>query len=269
MSMTSSSTHLTLLFLGTGTSYGIPMLTCSCPVCTSPDPRDRRLRTAILFQTPSTRLLLDTPPDLRTQCLLHRIPSLDGVLLSHDHTDHLSGFDDLRPFSQGTPTPLPVFASPGTAAAVRAKFDHLFRPPVPGTTIGRIDLRVVSPDPFASIPFRDLLLTPLPVVHGRADMVGWKVAAGPFSAAVISDCKSIPPATLDACRDLDLLVLDCLRLESHSTHMNLDEALAVASLLRPRQTLLVHMCHHISHADLASRCPPAVSPAYDGLAISC
>lgn len=263
----SSPNALTLLFLGTGTSYGIPVPACSCPVCTSPDPRDRRLRTAVLFQTPSTRLLLDTPPDLRTQCLQHAIPSLDGVLLSHDHTDHLSGFDDLRPYTRRTPDPLPVFASPATTASVRLKFDHLFRPPVPGTTIARIDLRTVPPDPTLSIPFRDLLLTPLPVTHGRADMVGWKVAAGPVSAAVISDCKTIPPATLDACRNLDLLVLDCLRLESHSTHMNLEEALAVVSLLRPRQTLLVHMCHHISHARLSSLCPLTVSPAFDGLSV--
>ena len=263
-----SAPALTLLFLGTGTSYGIPMLTCTCPVCTSPDPRDRRLRTAVLFQTPSTRLLLDTPPDLRTQCLQYKIPSLDGVLLSHDHTDHLSGFDDLRPYSRHADAPLPVFASPGTAAAVRAKFGHVFRPPVPGTTIAHIDLRPVLPDPSASIPFRDLLLTPLPVAHGRADMVGWKIAAGPATAAIISDCKTIPPPTLDACRGLDLLVLDCLRLESHPTHMNLDEVLAVVSLLRPRQTLFVHMCHHISHARLASLCPPSVSPAHDGLSVA-
>ena len=266
--MTASPPPLTLLFLGTGTSYGIPVPGCTCPVCTSSDPRDRRFRTAVLFQTPTTRLLLDTPPDLRTQCLLHKIPSLDGVLLSHDHTDHLSGFDDLRPYSLQRPDPLPVFASPGTAAAVRAKFDHLFLPPVPGTSIGHIDLRAVPPAPSAPIPFRDLLLTPLPVVHGRADMFGWKVTAGPVAAAIISDCKTIPPATLDACRNLDLLVLDCLRLESHPTHMNLDEALAVVSLLRPRRPLLVHMCHHISHADLASRCPPTVSPAFDGLSVS-
>ena len=146
-------------FLGTGTSYGVPMPGCDCAVCRSADPRDRRFRTAIYVETPAAALLIDTPPDLRSQCLAAGVRRIDAVLMTHDHADHVFGFDDLRPFTNRMPEPMPVWASPGTERTLRKIFDYLDRPPIPGTSLARIDLRTATGAPFE---FRGVRLTPLP-----------------------------------------------------------------------------------------------------------
>ena len=251
-------------FLGTGTSYGIPVPACTCPVCTSPDPRDKRLRTAVLVEAAGLSVLLDTPPDLRTQCLRHAIPRIDLVLLSHSHADHLFGLDDLRPYTNRMPAPLPVFASPGTARDAARIFDYLSAPPLPGTSLARISLRPVPPDPFDFGPLR---LTPLPVPHGRADMYGWRIDAGGRSAAFVTDCKTIPPSTLDRLRGLDLMVLDALRPEPHPTHLSLSESAAFLGKIAAKRSFVVHLCHAVSHAAADSLLPPSVHPARDGLVL--
>ena len=251
-------------FLGTGTSYGVPMPGCDCAVCRSADPRDRRFRTAIYVETPDAALLIDTPPDLRSQCLAAGIRRIDGVLMTHAHADHVFGFDDLRPFTNRMPEPMPVWASPGTAGTLRKIFDYLDRPPIPGTSLARIDLRVATGAPFE---FRGVRLTPLPAEHGHADMFGWKLECGGRSFAAIPDCKRLPPATLDLCRGVDLAAIDALRIRPHPTHMNLEEAAATLGQIGARRALVLHLCHEVSHAQAEMLLPAGMSPAYDGLQI--
>ena len=263
-----------LLFMGTGTSYGVPMVGCDCPVCRSADPRDRRLRSATLIRHDGTTILLDTPPDLRQQCLRYDIRAVDAVLISHCHADHIFGFDDLRPLTNRRDAPLPVYATPGTATEMRQMFAYLSRPPLPGTSLAKVRLIEAT----APVRIGSLLATPLPVAHGRADMAGWKFqpvapdadapAPDAPSCCVITDCKTIPPSTADLCRGTDLLVIDALRRAPHPTHMCFDESLAAIADIRPRRALLTHLCHDIKHADLLPLLPPHVSVAYDGLSLT-
>ena len=251
-------------FLGTGTSYGIPMPACTCPVCTSTDPRDRRYRTSLLFTAADGfNLLLDTPPDFRSMALENAISRIDAVLISHIHADHVFGFDDLRPFSVRRPdVPIPVYASAGTAADMRRIFSYLDAPPIPGTSLARVSLSVPS-GPFSVGPFR---VVPLPVEHGRADMLGWRVEADARSAVVISDCKRIPPSTMALCRDADLAVLDCLRIRPHPTHFAVPETLDALRQMAPRRGYAVHLCHELSHAQATVLLAP-FAPAHDRLSI--
>lgn len=250
-------------FLGTGTSYGIPMPGCDCAVCRSPDPRDKRSRTAMLLETGGVTLLIDTPPDLRTQCLAHDIRHIDGVLMTHDHADHIFGFDDLRPYTNRMPEPMPVWASPGTEQTLRHIFSYLDRPPLPGTSLARISLRTVT-GPF---DFMGCQLTPLPAEHGRADMIGWKIEHDGRVFVAISDCKVLPPETLALCQGADLAVLDALRIRLHPTHMNLDESAAALQHIGAKRSLVIHLCHEVSHVQAEQLLPDGIAPAYDGLQI--
>ena len=250
-------------FLGTGTSYGIPMPGCTCPVCTSRDPRDRRYRTSLLFTARGGfNLLLDTPPDFRSMALEHSIRRIDAVLVSHAHADHVFGFDDLRPFSVRRADPIPVWASAGTAADMRRVFSYLDRPPVPGTSLARVTLSVPS-GPFSVGPFR---VIPLPVEHGRADMLGWRIEADGRAAVVITDCKRIPSSTMALCRNADLAVVDCLRVRAHPTHFAIPETIAALCRMAPRRGYGIHLCHELSHAEATAYFSPfGFAPAHDGL----
>jgi len=250
-------------FLGTGTSYGIPMPRGACAPGLTPDPRDRRFRTAILVETGDAALLIDTPPDLRSQCLAHGIRRIDGVLMTHGHADHVFGFDDLRAYTNRMPEPMPVWASAGTAATLRKIFDYLDLPPIPGTSLARIDLRTAE-GPFE---FRGFRLTPLPAEHGRADMIGWKIERAGRAFVAIPDCKVLPPETLALCRGVDLAAIDALRIRPHPTHMNFDEAAAALREIGARRSLVLHLCHEVSHAQAERLLPAGMAPAYDGLQI--
>ncbi len=252
-----------ITFLGTGTSYGIPMPGCDCAVCRSEDPRDKRFRTAIFVEAAGQSLLIDTPPDLRTQCLAHHIGKIDAVLMTHAHADHVFGFDDLRPYTNRMSEPMPVWASAGTAQTLRRIFDYLDRPPVPGTSLARIDLRVAE-RPF---DFGGIRLTPLPAEHGRADMIGWKIEHDGRAFAAIPDCKSLPPGTMDLCRGADLVVIDALRIRPHPTHMNFDEAIQTLMDIQAPRSLVIHLCHEVSHAQALQILPEGMAPAHDGLRI--
>ena len=252
-----------ITFLGTGTSYGIPMAGCDCAVCRSQDPRDRRFRTSILVETAGQSLLIDTPPDLRSQCLVHGIRKIDAVFMTHAHADHVFGFDDLRPYTNRMTEPMPVWASPGTAKTLYRIFDYLHQPPIPGTSLARIDLRVAE----GPVDFHGILLTPLPAEHGRADMIGWKIEHAGKSFAAIPDCKHLPPATLNLCRGVDLAVIDALRIREHPTHMNFAEASAALVQIAARRSLVIHLCHEVSHVQAEQLLPPGAAPAHDGLQI--
>ncbi len=254
----------TLTFLGTGTSQGIPMLTCDCAVCCSPDPRDQRTRSSIYIETPESSFVVDTGPDFRQQALRERVRRVDAVVYTHAHTDHIMGFDDLRSYCHGGRV-LPVYGSEPTLAMVRAAFAFAFdgHNHFPGYL--RPEARVVV-EAFA---IGETVLTPLPVPHGRTTTFGYLFARGGRKlAAYLSDCKAVPAPVLAQIAGVDTLILDALRHKEHPTHMSVGEALAVAAAVGARQTWFTHLCHDIAHAELEPKLPRGVAIAYDGLRLS-
>jgi phosphoribosyl 1,2-cyclic phosphate phosphodiesterase len=251
---------LELTFLGTGTSNGIPVIGCDCPVCSSLDPRDRRSRSSAIIRDHERVYLIDTATELRMQALALELDRVDAVLMTHAHADHTGGFDDLRRFNELMDRHLPVYANPSTAAMLRERFAYAFVDQYPFYG-GKPDLilhEVVGPfTPFN----RDIV--PIPVFHGRLPILGYRIGA----VAYVTDAKTIPDDSLHLLRDLEVLVLNGLRDRPHPTHLSIQEAVAIIDKVRPRRAFLTHLSHEISH-DAASRLlPPGVAIAYDGLTV--
>ena len=251
--------------LGTGTSTGIPVIGCTCPVCTSSDPRDRRLRCSCYIETGGIHLVIDTGPDFRQQALTYEIPHVDAVLLTHHHFDHVVGLDDLRPFCFHTNAPIPCYARTNTADVVERMFGYVFGDgSYPG--VPNLVLRTVT-GPFDVASRYDsgvrAEVLPIEVDHGDLTMLGFRV--GRF--AYVTDTNNIPESSMSLLADLDVLVLDALRDRPHPTHYTIDQAVDVAREIGARQTYLVHMTHTVSHAETDARLPAGIALAYDGLAL--
>jgi phosphoribosyl 1,2-cyclic phosphate phosphodiesterase len=254
-----------LTFLGTGTSFGVPVVGCRCEVCTSADARDRRSRHAAVVREGDVNVLIDTPPDLRSQLLQADLGRVDAVWFTHDHADHTHGIDDLRVFSARLRQPLPAFADTASAASLRRKFAYIFddgyRPPE-GTTKPEISLHDF--DGSAPVRVAGLDFIPLAVPHG--DMVAWGFRCGDLG--YITDGKLLPPAVEDALSGVRVLVLNALWFgRPHPTHFNVEEAIAAANRIGAPRTYLTHLTHRLRHGDLLERLPQHVRPAYDGLTI--
>lgn len=252
-----------ILFLGTGTSHGVPMIGCECAVCRSDDPRDNRLRPSIYVTgDQGTRVLIDTTPDLRQQCLRERITRVDAVVYTHAHADHTLGFDELRRFNHLTKRPVPVYGDEATLQALQRTFSYAFeKGAAAGGGVPDVSLTVID-GPFV---VGELALQPLTVYHGSNPVLGFRI--GRF--AYLTDCNAVPDDTIQQLGDLDVLVLDALRHRSHPTHYSLSEATAVAQRIGARSTLFTHMCHDLGHAATCAALPDGLSLAYDGLRISC
>jgi phosphoribosyl 1,2-cyclic phosphate phosphodiesterase len=253
-----------LTFLGTGTSVGVPVIGCSCPVCKSDDPRNNRTRSSITVDSGSIRILVDSGPDLREQALREGISSIDAIIYTHGHVDHVAGFDELRAFCWGKEKPLPLFATDSCLAMLKSMFPWAFH-------TDNIHRGYVKPDPrplVDGIKIGEISVTPLPVAHGSVETVGLLFAMpNGFRFAYLPDVKTIPQSTMKMLTGLDLLIIDTLRDGPHSTHLSLPEALAISEKLSPTKTLLTHMSHDLDHASLAASLPSGVSPAYDGLRV--
>lgn len=251
-----------LTFLGTGTSLGVPVIGCRCPVCCSPDSRDQRDRCSLYIRTPECCLVVDTGPDFRRQFLRNRICQLDAVLITHAHTDHIMGFDDLRPFTFEESDYMPVYASPATMDGLRRAFHFAFdvHNRFPGYL--RPEPREIS----GSFELGNTTITPLPVQHGKVVVTGYRFdRTGMPGVVYLPDCKLIPDTTRDLMMDCGILIIDALRYRPHHTHLNVEEATAVARDVRARQTFFTHLCHEISHAGLEENLPPDIRVAFDGL----
>ena len=252
---------LTITFLGTGTSQGVPVARCGCAVCASEDPRDNRTRSSIYVATPEYAWVIDTGPDFRMQCLRERIDRIDAVVYTHSHTDHMMGFDDLRPYSMGG-RDLPVYASAETMADLKRVFSFAFtvQIPVPG---------YVKPHPhLIDGPFElgGTRLTPLPLKHGRATVNGYLLECeGRKLAAYLSDCKEVPEAAIERIHGVEALIIDALRYRDHPTHLSVSEALAVAERVKPAATWFTHICHELAHTETEAALPVGTRMAYDGL----
>jgi phosphoribosyl 1,2-cyclic phosphate phosphodiesterase len=252
---------LTITFLGTGTSQGVPMIGCGCAVCTSADPRDNRTRSSIYVSTPEFAFVIDTGPEFRVLCLREKIDRIDAVVYTHSHTDHMMGFDDLRPFC-GNGRDLPVYASAEAMADLKRTFGFAFNGLnlVPG---------YVRPRPHViDGPFElgGTLLTPLPLKHGRAQVYGYLLEReGRKLAAYLSDCKEVPEAVIERIHGVEALIIDALRYAEHPTHLSVREALEVAARVQPGATWFTHICHDLGHAATEAELPAGTRIAYDGL----
>ncbi len=262
-----------LVFLGSGTSAGVPMIACDCPVCTSDDPRDARSRASALVrytddQSNLRDLLIDTSPELRQQAIDQRLMRIDGVLYTHAHADHILGMDDLRRFNAAMDAPVDVYAEPRVIEQLSAMFRYIFEPHknVQKSFVADLIAHRIHPGQTFSLFGADW--TPLRLMHGRLPIVGFRVDAFGKSLAYCTDVSAIPSETYPLLDRLDVLVIDALRYRHHPTHMTVDQALEVIDRVRPRGAYLTHIAHDIAHAELEPRLPDGVSLAYDGLCVS-
>jgi len=255
--------ELTITFLGTGTSLGVPMIGCDCRICRSTDSRDKRTRASIYVEAEDYAWVIDTGPDFRTQALREGVRRIDAVVFTHSHTDHIMGLDDLRPFCFGEKE-LPVYASADTMRDLTRVFTFAFN----GQNRWPGYLRPLPH--IVDGPFRlgSLEITPLLVLHGRTPVNGYLLRRNGVSlAAYLSDCKGVPDGARAAIRGVRHLIVDALRYTPHPTHMNVEEALALAREVGPGQTWLTHLSHDVLHAEAEADLPPGVRLAYDGLKI--
>lgn len=251
-----------VLFLGTGTSHGVPMIGCDCAVCRSSDPRDTRLRPSIYVTCDDgTRVLVDTTPDFRAQALTHNIRQIDAVLYTHTHADHIMGLDDLRRFNHMTGRAVSLFGDEFTLAELRRVFAYAFDRDQPKGG-GVPDLRLWRLAGGALMIGRQEIV-PVPLRHGHRMILGYRF--GRF--AYLTDCNEVPESSFRLLEGLDVLVLDALRHRPHPTHLSVPEALAVAARIGARQTLFTHCCHDLPFEATCAAFPPGVSLAYDGLQI--
>ncbi len=247
-------------FLGTGTSHGVPMIGCRCATCLSNDPHDRRWRPSILIELAGGPVVLvDTPPDLRSQALAFDVRRVDAILFTHAHADHLLGLDEVRRYNVLQGRPIPCYGDEQTVREVRRTFAYVFDPPQQGGGVPRIELfRLAGPFSLGRHTF-----VPVPVMHGTQPILGYRL--GPF--AYLTDCSAIPDSSWVLLDGVRVLVVDALRDRPHPTHFTVSQALEMIAALRPEAAYLTHICHDLSHAATNARLPAGVQVAYDGLVV--
>jgi phosphoribosyl 1,2-cyclic phosphate phosphodiesterase len=249
-------------FLGTGTSSGVPMIGCDCPVCRSTDRRDKRLRPSVAVETDGgLSLLIDAGPDLRAQALAFRMWRVDAVLFTHGHADHILGIDEIRRFNTLQKASMPCFADDLTVREIRKVFAYAFDPATPrGGGIPQLDLYTIL-GPFC-VGTQEVV--PVPIFHGSRPLLGFRFG----SFAYLTDCSRIPDESWELLTGLDVLVLDALRDEPHPTHFSLSEAIEASRRIGARRTFFTHMSHDLEHARTCARLPEGMELAYDGLVLT-
>ena len=255
---------LSLTFLGTGTSIGIPAVGCDCETCHSTDPRDKRLRSSVWMRTPELDWIVDTGPDLRYQCLRADIRHLEAALFTHAHMDHVTGFDELRRFTPDLNQFIPIYGTASTLAVLERMFEYAFN----GENRYRGYLKPFPKPIHGPFTLGATRITPLPVAHGKVETIGYLFEQNDRKlCAYIPDCKTLSVEALTAIEGVDTLIIDALRYTPHPTHMCFEESLAVSTLVQPRNTYFTHFQCEIMHARAEPELPSGIHLAYDGLTL--
>lgn len=250
-----------LIFLGTGTSVGVPMVGCGCATCRSSDPRNYRLRCGLAIGLPEGNLLVDTPTDLRTQLLREELGLIHAVVYTHDHADHLFGLDDLRLFPFYLGHKLPLYCEERVEQRIRRSFNYVFESDLDALHPGAVPLLTISRITTAPFDLLGARITPIRLRHGRSEVLGFRFG----KIAYCTDTNGIPDESWPLLEGLDVLVLDALRPRPHATHFSLDEAIDVARGVGAKRTLFTHVSHELEHAATSAALPPGMELAYDGL----
>ncbi len=240
-------------FLGSGTSTGVPQIGCTCSVCTSKNPKDNRLRASVHLQIDNTNLIIDAGPDFRQQVLPLNLTKIDGILLTHEHYDHVGGLDDVRPFGK-----VSVFGEENVLGTIRRNmpycFDVVNYPGVP-----RINLKEINTDKFK---INNTEIQPLRIFHAKLPILGYRIK----NVAYLTDVKFIPEETFKLLHELDVLIISALRHQEHFSHANLTESLKFAERINAKQTYFIHMSHDMGlHDETSALLPKNISLSYDGL----
>lgn len=248
-----------ITFLGTGTSQGVPVIACSCRVCSNSDLKDKRYRSSVLIEIDKRAIIIDTGPDFRSQMLANHVQQLDAVLFTHEHKDHVAGLDDIRPFNFKQQAPISVYASDRVEQAIKREFHYIFAekkyPGIPEITLHKIDL-----EPFTL--FENIQIIPIEVKHYLMPVLGFRIN----NFTYITDAKTIAEKEIEKIKGTEVLVINALRIESHPAHFNLDEALQFIDLIKPKKAFLTHISHLFgTHKEIEQMLPKNVYVSYDGL----
>jgi phosphoribosyl 1,2-cyclic phosphate phosphodiesterase len=254
----------TFTFLGTGTSVGVPMIGCDCPVCRSEDPRNHRYRCGVLIRTPEGNILIDTPPELRLQLVRERVRLIHAVLYTHYHADHLFGLDDLRPIGKYLGEPVPLYCTGEVEGKIRAAFSYAFGPQAEELSAGfipKLRFQRITAKPFTVL---EQHVIPIPLIHAQFDVFGFRID----DVAYCTDVNEIPRDSWPLLEGVRVLILDALRIKPHPAHFGLDQALDVIDRFQPEQAWLTHLSHEMDHEAINRQLPPNVQLAYDGLSFA-
>lgn len=252
---------LELIFLGTGTSQGIPLIACECPVCTSTDEKDKRLRSSVLVQTSTTRIVVDTGPDFRQQMLREQVKKLDAIVFTHEHKDHIAGLDDIRAYNFILQRKMPLYATKRVISALQREFHYVFHDEkYPG--IPEVELHEIHTAPFC---IGDLSIQPIELRHYQLPVLGFLFNQ---KIAYLTDANYIAPSEKEKLKGVEILVINALRREKHISHFTLQEALDIIAEVKPQRAYLTHLSHQLGkHEEVSKELPPNVFLAYDGLRI--
>lgn len=249
-------------FLGTGTSQGIPIIGCTCAVCLSSNPQDKRLRTAAMVSWEGKNWVIDAGPDFRQQMLREGVDNIEAILFTHEHNDHTAGLDDVRPINFKHNKHIPLYATPSVQKDLKTRFAYAFdSEPYPGAPL--LDLKTITKDHIFEVS--GLCIQPIEVSHGLGNTVlGFRFK----DLVYITDCKSIDDIELEKVKGAKILIINALHRQPHYSHLNLEEALHLMSIIKPEQGYLTHLSHNMGKAeDVNQELPPHIALAYDGLKI--
>lgn len=256
--------YMKAIFLGTGTSCGVPIIGCDCRVCTSSDTRNYRRRSSLYVEAADTHVVIDTTPDFRDQVLTFGVPRVDALLYTHAHADHVLGLDDIRRFNTMQGGTVPAYGSASTIDDLMRIFDYVNRQEVPGVYRPKVDF--ISVD--SSFSCGGFNIEPLSVTHGVTPTFGYLMEAEGHSVGYIPDCSTMSDETVARLQGIDLMILDGLRHKPHETHLTVNESVGFLERISAGRSYITHMTHDLDHEETESTMPDGIQVAYDGLVVN-